>query len=203
MFRRYRARRDRLFDGRSTGSTVRSVRTAGHSCSALSRRDEDDQRIYIRLGIAVSKAQLLEIALVKLLEAERQDLSRPLDDRWEEISAWLGMTAGHLRKLLGVPEIVAKDLEAAIGRRNRIAHNAWVLYSTGEDSRASAEVWAPWLEGEASMLQRIVRGLAGLRDYIQRQRAAGNAIDDVELERAWREHVPEPVARRPDLDPMA
>src|SRR4051794_13751598 len=60
----------------------------------MSRDPSDDERIYLRLGIAMSKAQLLEVVLVKLLEAQRQDLSLPLDDRWAEISKWLDKTAG-------------------------------------------------------------------------------------------------------------
>jgi len=122
----------------------------------VSRDPLDDERVYVRLGVAMAKAQLLEVALVRLVEAQRQDLSLSLDDRWAEISAWLDMTAGQLQRLLGLPDALAADVRAAIGRRNRVAHDAWTLYSVASDSRASADTWASWLEGEASMLQKVV-----------------------------------------------
>jgi hypothetical protein len=167
----------------------------------MSRDPQDDERIYLRLGIVMSKAQLLELALVKLVEAQRQDLSLPLDERWAEISNWLGMPAGQLRSLLGVPGVVAEDVSAAIGRRNRVAHEAWLLYSVASDSRASADTWAPWLEEEAAMLQQVVHGLARLRDSVEELRTAGEGVDDAELVRVWREYVPEPIAPRPDREP--
>jgi hypothetical protein len=147
----------------------------------MSRDPQDDQRIYLRLGLAVSKAQLLEVALVKLVEAQRQDLSLPLDDRWAEISSWLGITAGQLQPLLGVPDVVASDVRAAIGRRNRVAHDAWMLYSVASDSRASANAWAPWLEAEAAMLQQVVHGLARLHDRVEQLRTRDNQVDDAHL----------------------
>lgn len=50
--------------------------------------------MYLALGQAVARAQEVEVVMVRLLEQQRQDTSLPLDDRWDEISAWLGMTAG-------------------------------------------------------------------------------------------------------------
>lgn len=167
----------------------------------MSRDPRDDERIYLRLGIAMSKAQLLEVALVKLVEAQRQDLSLPLDDRWAEISRWLDMTAGELRRLLAVPDVVANDVRAAIGRRNRVAHDVWIAYSVGNDSRASADTWAPWLEAEAAMLQHVVHGLARLRDRVEEVRARGETVDETDLVRVWREHVPEVIAPREDREP--
>jgi hypothetical protein len=167
----------------------------------MPRISRDDQRIYLRLGLAISKAQLLEVALVKLVEAQRQDLSLPLDDRWAEIATWLGMTAGRLQRLLGVPEVVASDVRAAIGRRNRVAHDAWMLYSVASNSRASADTWAPWLEAEAAMLQQVVHGLARLRDCVEQLRTRGELVDDADLLRVWRNYVPEAIAPRPDREP--
>jgi hypothetical protein len=167
----------------------------------MERDPEDDERIYLRLGIAMSKAQLLEVVLVKLLEAQRQDLSLPLDDRWAEISKWLGMTAGQLQRLLGIPEVVAADVRAAIGRRNRVAHDAWVLYSVATNSRDSADTWAPWLEAEGAMLQHVVHGLARLRDHVEQVRTDGEQVDDADLVRVWRQYVPEPITPRPDRAP--
>jgi hypothetical protein len=167
----------------------------------MSRDPQDDQRIFLRLGLAMSKAQLLENVMVKLVEAQRQDLSLPLDDRWAEISRWLDMTAGQLQGLLGVPDVVASDVRAAVGRRNRVAHEAWLSYSAGE-SKASADTWAPWLEAEAAMLQQVVHGLARLRDRVADIRANGGEVDDADLARVWRTHVPDPIAPRPDREPM-
>ena len=144
-----------------------SVRHRGHSRRTMARDPKDDQRVYLGLGLAMSKSQLLEVALVKLVEVQRKDLSLPLDDRWAEISTWLGMTAGRLQPLLGVPEVVASEVRAAIGRRNRAAHEAWMLYSVASDSRASADTWVPWLEAEAAMLQQVVHGLARLRERLE------------------------------------
>src|SRR4051794_17819987 len=174
----------------------------------VSIRDEKDNelatgdwKVVTALGVAMSKAQELEIVLVRLLEAQRQDLSLPLDDRWAEISDWLDMTAGQLRRIMGVPEPVAADLQAAVGRRNRVAHDAWMLYSAGEDSRASADTWARWLEEEAATLGQVVEGVARLRDRVKELRTSGGDLGGDELVRVWRRYVPNPVAPRPDRDP--
>jgi hypothetical protein len=157
-----------------------------------------DGRIYLRLGYAVSKTQLLEVAMVKLLEALRQDLSQPLDDRWDEISEWLDLPAGRIKRRLGLPEAVAEDLHATIGRRNRVAHEAWLLYSLASDREASAETWAPWLDDEAAMFGEVTRGVALLAEFVREARAEGREVDAAGLERKWREDVPQPIAPRPD-----
>jgi len=108
------------------------------------------------------------------------------------------MTAGQLQRLLGVPEIVASDVGAAVGRRNRVAHDAWTLYSVANDGRASADTWAPWLEAEAAMLQQVVHGLARLRDRVVQARERGEQVQDADLVRVWRDYVPEPITPRPD-----
>jgi hypothetical protein len=168
----------------------------------MSRDPKDDERIYLRLGLVMSKAQLLEVALVKLAEAQRQDLSLPLDERWAEISKWLDMTAGELRRLLAVPDVVAEDLRAATGRRNRVAHDVWLSYSVANDSRASADTWAPWLEAEAVMLQQVTHGLARLRDHVEEVQMGDEEVDN-DLIRVWREYVPEAIAPREDREPSA
>jgi hypothetical protein len=167
----------------------------------MSRDPADDERIYLRLGVAMSKAQLLELALVKMVEAQRQDLSLPLDERWAEISKWIDMTAGELRRLLAVPEVVATDVRSATGRRNRIAHDVWLTYSVGNDTRASADIWAPWLDREAAMLQHVAHGLMHLRDYIAEVRTGGAEPDEDDLIRVWRQYVPEVIAPREDRTP--
>jgi hypothetical protein len=109
--------------------------------------------------------------MVRLLEHQRQDVSLPLDDRWEEISGWLDLPAGRLRKELGVPDALALDLEAAVGRRNRVAHSGWMLYSVAENRPDSADLWVPWLHGEAVMLMQVRRGLAHLTTWLREARA--------------------------------
>lgn len=160
----------------------------------MARNILDDERIYLRLGYAMSKAQEMEIAMARIMEVQHQDLSIPFDDRWDEIMGWVRKTAGHLKDRLGVPTEVADDLSAAVGRRNRIAHEAWITYSLGE-SHDSADDWAEWFEQEASMLGEVVRGLAALREHILRFRQQG---DDTALIRVWRDHVPNAVEPRPD-----
>src|SRR4051812_27021644 len=105
--------------------------------------DDSDARVYLALGQAMARAQEVEVVMVRLLEQQRQDTSLPLDDRWDEIRAWLGMTAGNHRKAPDVPDHVAADLQAAIGRRNRVAHDAWMLYSVPPNRDESAATWAP------------------------------------------------------------
>jgi hypothetical protein len=123
-----------------------------------------------------------------------------LDDRWAEISKWLDKTAGELRQVLGVPEVVAADLRAASSRRNRVAHDVWIAYSVGGDTRASADTWAPWLEAEAAMLQQVVHGVARLRDHIAEVQARGEQVDEGDLVRVWRQHVPNVIAWREDRE---
>jgi hypothetical protein len=160
--------------------------------------DKLDQRVWLALGRAVARAQVLELAMVKLVEAQRQDTTLPLDERWNEISTWLGMTPGQLRDLLGVPDMVATDLKHAVDRRNRVAHDGWRLYSLGEDRQASADTWAPWLDRERLMLARVTEGVADMTKLVKEARANGCDVTPAELERVWRERVPEPVAPRED-----
>jgi hypothetical protein len=163
--------------------------------TTVSRDPQDDERIYRRLGFAVSKGQMLELAMVRLAEAEKHDLASPLDDRWDEITRWREMPAGQLQRLLSVPEVIAADLSAAIGRRNRVVHEAWIGYRIGDDSRASADAWAPFLDEEAEMLQLVVRGVVRLRIL----REDGDPTHD-ELVEVWREEVQESIEPRPDRE---
>lgn len=157
-----------------------------------------DVRVYLALGQAVARAQEVEVAMMKLLEQQRQDTSLPLDDRWGEISDWLDRTAGYLRQLLGVPADLARDLEAAVGRRNRVAHSAWMLYSAGTNRQESADVWVPWLREEATMLMQVRRGLAHLAAQLSDTRADGPEVTDDDVMLLWREYVPSPIEPRPD-----
>ena len=76
-----------------------------------------------------------------------------------------------------------------------------MLYSLASDSRASADTWAPWLEGEAAMLQRVIHGLARLRERVEQLRGRGKQVEDADLAGVWRKYVPEPIAPRPDREP--
>ena len=60
---------DRLRRDRTIATT--SVRSRGHGPGDMARNPADDERIFVRLGVAISKAQLLEVVLVKLVEAQR------------------------------------------------------------------------------------------------------------------------------------
>lgn len=162
----------------------------------MARDPKDDERMYRALGFAMSKAQMMEVEMVRVMEAQEHDLSVPLDDRWQEISRWLDMTAGQLRALLGVPEEIAVDLSAAVGRRNRVAHESWMPYALGDDSHASADDWVPWLAGEASMLQQVLNGLVRIREALIK----GDDLDPDQLVSVWREEVPTTVEHRPDRD---
>jgi hypothetical protein len=95
--------------------------------------------------------------MVKLLEAQHYDVERPLDERWDEISGWLKLTAGRLAGKLGVPSSVAQDLRALVQRRNRVAHESWTDYVTARGAAqgdAAAEDWAQWLATQAALLGR-------------------------------------------------
>ena len=93
---------------------------------------------------------------------------------------------------------MADDLKAAVGRRNRVAHEAWMLYSVATNRQESAATWVPWLEREATMLMQVRRGLARLRDLLRDARASGAQFDDADVSRVWREYVPDPIAPRED-----
>lgn len=108
------------------------------------------------------------------------------------------MTAGQLRGLLNVPDAVAIDLKHAVDRRNRVAHHGWMLYSLGQDRPASADTWAPWLDDERLMLARATEGVARMTELVRETRERSDDPDFAELERVWRERVPEPIAPRPD-----
>jgi hypothetical protein len=81
--------------------------------------EEDDYPVLARLGYALARAQLFELALMKLLEAQRFDVDQPLEERWNEILGWLTKwTAGKAAKKLHLPEPIAADLLNIVRRRN-------------------------------------------------------------------------------------
>lgn len=90
-----------------------------------------------------------------------------------------------------------------MGRRNRVAHDAWMLYTGTAISEAttrqeSAPTWVPWLEREATMLMQVRRGLAYVTRLLSDARASGSQVDDADVLRVWREYVPDLVAPRED-----
>jgi hypothetical protein len=60
----------------------------------VERLDDLDSAVLVRLGSAVARVHLLELAMAKLLKAHGHDMSVPIDDRWDEISGRLRQTAG-------------------------------------------------------------------------------------------------------------
>ena len=97
--------------------------------------DEHDHTVITRLGYGVARAQLFEFAMVKLLEAQRQDMAIPLDERWPEIRTWLKASAGRTSGKLDVPEPIRKDLLAVVECRNVVAHHAYRTYLTARENR--------------------------------------------------------------------
>lgn len=156
--------------------------------------DELDLAVLHHLGYAVARAQLLELAMVKLLEAQRHDLDVPLSERWDEINGWLKNTAGQLATLLGLPPSIAADLQILVKSRNVIAHESWTGYIAAREKAqgdsASAD-WQEWLTEQASVLGRAYNGVMRLA---QRTRdASPNRLHPAEAEHIWREHVPAPL----------
>jgi hypothetical protein len=156
--------------------------------------DDLDKDVLSQLGYAMARAQLLEWAIAKLLEATWQDTTLPLDERWAEINRWLKDSAGRLSDQLGVPRTVARDLQQAVARRNQVAHKSWIYYRNAREKAqgdvASAD-WVLWLAEQAAILGRAYNGVIAMRDTVRQQGA-----DDVEypaLEQAWRVHVPDPI----------
>lgn len=154
--------------------------------------------MYLLLGIAVAWCQQLETALVKLLEARQYDTARPLEERWATVSKWLDQVAGQLVKRLGVAPAIGTDLKAAIGRRNRLVHDAWRLYHAGQDQRASFDLWEPWLRDEAGMIYSVGQGIEAVAAALRDARANGTDLGDSDMVRVWREKVGASVEPRPD-----
>jgi hypothetical protein len=120
---------------RASWPTPSPVRGADDNRSVPERDDGLDEQMYLLHGIAVSWCQQLETALVHLLDAHQHDTARPLEERWATVSKWLDQVAGQLVKELGVSPEIETDLKAAIGRRNRLVHDAWRLYYAARISK--------------------------------------------------------------------
>src|SRR4051812_34508280 len=93
------------------------------------RLDNDDRTIVSHLGYATARGQLFEFAMLKLIEAQRHDLSVPLDDRWDEVEKWLTTwTAGRAANELRVPEAVGAGPRAVVPRRDPVAPPPWRVF---------------------------------------------------------------------------
>ncbi len=132
----------------------------------MERLDDGDRSVLAHLGYAIARAQLFELALLKLLEAQRHDVSAPLEDRWPEIEKWLtSKTAGAAAHDLELPESVAADLKVVVGARNLVAHHAWRLYLAARERHGgvAAEIYETWLDEQARIMELRFSSKAILR----------------------------------------
>jgi hypothetical protein len=157
------------------------------------RLDDDDRAILCQLGYAIARCQQFEIAMLKLVEAQRNNLSVPLDDRWAEIQAWLTKwTAGRAADELRVPEEIASDLRAVVGGRNHVVHRAWWFY-VGWRAKVGERAVAAYTEWLVEQAQLMGRAYNGVMTILGRVREDANPPEDAELVTLWRDCVPDPV----------
>jgi hypothetical protein len=173
--------------------TRRTVNAMSTDDDRTERLDDDDRAVLCQLGYALARGQLFEIAMLKLVEAQRHDLSLPLDDRWVEIEKWLTKwTAGHAADELRVPNEIAADLHAIVGGRNHVVHRAWWLYigrRAKVGDRAVAE-YTEWLVEQARLMGRAYNGVMTI---LGRLREDADPPDDAALIALWRTCVPDKV----------
>jgi hypothetical protein len=159
--------------------------------------DDDDHRVLARLGYAVARAQLFELALLKLLEVQRHDLDLPLEERWPEVQKWLtSWTAGKAARELHLAEAIAADLVNVVKRRNFVTHHAWLFYLAYKERHGggrAATAYIEWLDEQARYLGLAYDGLMALTEM-------GRAKLRLDLEGdealpVWRYSVTEPVPK--------
>jgi hypothetical protein len=157
------------------------------------RLDNDDRAILCQLGYALARGQLFEMAMLKLVEAQRHDLAVPLDDRWDEIVKWLTKwTAGQAANELRVPKEIAADLHAIVGGRNHIVHRAWWLYigrRAKVGDRAVTE-YTDWLVAQAQLMGHAYNGVMTIHGRVTED---ADSPDDAALIALWRGCVPDEV----------
>jgi hypothetical protein len=150
--------------------------------------DAGDRRIIRRLGYVMVRAQLFEIAIVKVIEAQRHDLTVPVDDRWSEIEGWLELPAGRAAKRLHLHEEITADLKQLVERRNVVAHKAWVLYFGQREKYGdrAIQVYAEWLERQAQALGYAYNALMEIMTLLhERYDLSGDEMLEI-----WRRHFP-------------
>lgn len=154
----------------------------------MEKLEAHDLGVLGRLGYAVARAQLFELALLKLLEAQRHDVTAPLEDRWPEIEKWLTTkTAGSAARALKLPEVVAADLKAVVGVRNVVAHHAWRFYLATRERKgeSAASLYETWFDDQARIMGV---GYNATMALVTEARKA--SLDATEAERVWRSHFP-------------
>ena len=164
--------------------------------------DDEDRDVLLLLGYTVGRAQLLEFALLKLLEAQRFDLDADPDERWHQIFHWLTKyTARRAANKLRVPEEVAADLGRLVTGRDFLVHHSYRFYLSARGTRGDVVVreYLDWFHGLSAALGYGYNGLLSIVAALQER--TDSALDDEALMRLWREHVPEPVPGFTPPDP--
>jgi hypothetical protein len=158
--------------------------------------DDHDRRVLASLGYALARAQLFELALLKLLEVQRHDLDIPLKERWPEILEWLNKwTAGKAAKELHLPEAIAGDLVNLVRCRNVVTHHAWLYYLAHKErhgGQKTADEYTGWLDEQARYLGLAYDALMALVEFGR----AGVPMDlkGEDAVPVWRYWLAEPVA---------
>jgi hypothetical protein len=153
--------------------------------------DAGDRRIIRRLGYAMVRAQLFEIAIVKVIEAQRHDLTTPVDDRWSEIEGWLELPAGRAAKRLQLHEEITADLKELVVRRNVVAHKGWVAY-VGQREKygdGAIQVYVAWFDQQIEMLGNAYNALMEIV-VVVRDRPDLSRDEMLEM---WRRTFPTPL----------
>jgi hypothetical protein len=147
------------------------------------------------------RAQLFEIAMVKVIEAQRHDLAVPVDDRWAEIEGWLELPAGRAAKRLHVPEEIAADLKQLVGRRNIVAHKGWVFYIGQREKYGDGaiEAYAAWLDEQAKAFGYAYNVLMAIMTLLRER----SDVSPDEMLEIWRGRFPTPLGavEVPGLNP--
>lgn len=151
---------------------------------------DDDIPVLAGLGYAVGRAQLLELAMVKVIEVERQDLSVDFEKRWPEIAKWLRLSAGQSARKLRLHSEVVDDLKALAHRRNFVAHQAWLTYRTERGVQLGPTVFAEWLDNEARVFGQAYNGLMNLLGLLR----SDPGLPADRCLTVWREAVSTPVS---------
>jgi hypothetical protein len=164
--------------------------------------DDDDRDVLLLLGYTVGRAQLLEHALLKLLEAQHFNDDADQDERWHEIQHWLTKyTARRTANKLRVPEEIATDLGELVTGRDFLVHHSYRFYLSARGTRGDEVVreYLEWFHGLSAALGYGYNGLMSIVAALQER--ANSELDGEALMRLWRNHVSEPVRGFTPPDP--